>query len=432
MSGGLFRLFRSNIAVSNASDIACSYANISTRLNKDFWCIESDIAHRRQVGSYGRGTAIHGISDLDMIFELPWEMYETYRKYQNNGPSQLLQAIRLSLKERYPKTEIKGDGQVVVIRFGTYVVEVLPAFLDADADGYRFPDANDGGSWKVCKPIKEMDAVDERNTRTSRNYKHVCKMLRAWKNANGVNIGGLLIDTLAYNFFSQDSIYDNCTYGNYDDLMISLFSYLGGLEHQDYWAAPGSAQRVHATGKFQSKAKKAAVKCVEAKDSDRESRKGKLYREVFGRSFPSTTGIAVVATEKIESARYTTEEFIEDKFPVDIRFNLDIDSEVTASGERGSRLRNLSTIFSWIPVGRSLDFFINYCNVPEPYDLYWKVRNVGPEAERRGIRGQIQRDTGNERKKENTHFHGDHFVEAYIVKDQVCVARDIIDVRINA
>lgn len=103
MTSALFTKFRANIAVSNAGDIATSYANISARLNKDFWDLRSDTAHRRQVGSYGRGTAIHGISDLDMVFELPLAMYEQYRKREGNGPSQLLQAVRQSLLTRYPE-----------------------------------------------------------------------------------------------------------------------------------------------------------------------------------------------------------------------------------------------------------------------------------------------------------------------------------------
>ena len=431
MTSALFRKFRANIAVSNAGDIATSYANISTRLNKDFWNVESDTAHRRQVGSYGRGTAIHGISDLDMVFELPLAMYERYRKREGNGPSQLLQVVRQSLLKRYPRTEIKGDGQVVVVSFGRYVVEVLPAFWEEASDGYRFPDANDGGSWRLCKPIKEMEAVDARSARTNRNYKHVCKMLRAWKNANGVNMGGLLIDTIAYNFFSQDVSYDAATYASYDALMVSVFSFMGSLEHQDYWAAPGSGQRVPSTGKFQSKTKKAAAKCVEAKDADKEPRKARLYREIFGRSFPSTSQVAAQANESVDASRYTTEEFIESRFPVDVRYDFLIDSEVTASGGRGERLRALSKRFAWLPVGRSLDLFVERCDVPKPYTLYWKVRNVGPEAEKRDIRGELMLDGGNERRSEKTSFHGDHYVEAYVVKGEVCVARSKIDVRIN-
>jgi hypothetical protein len=47
------------------------------------------------------------------------------------------------------------------------------------------------------------------------------------------------------------------------------------------------------------------------------------------------------------------------------------------------------------------------------------------------IRGQIVPDGGKHLKYEQTNFHGDHFVEAYIVRDGVCVARDMIEVRIN-
>ena len=71
MSAPLFKQFRDNIAVQNAADISTSYAGITKRLNLDFWDIESDFTNRRQVGSYGRNTAVHGISDLDMVFELP-------------------------------------------------------------------------------------------------------------------------------------------------------------------------------------------------------------------------------------------------------------------------------------------------------------------------------------------------------------------------
>jgi hypothetical protein len=433
MSAPLFEQFRSNLVVRNSGAISTAYSNITTRLNKDFWDVESDLSHRRQVGSYGRRTAINGISDLDMVFELPWSTYEKYRDYKGNGPSQLLQIVRASLKARYPKTEIKGDGQVVVIEFDKFVVEVLPAFVDEERDGYRFADTHDGGTWKVCKPVQEIAAVEKRNGECNRNLKHVCKMIRAWKNQHGVNMGGLLVDTLVYNFFGQTDEYDKATYKSYGALFVSLFTYLGGLEHQDYWAAPGSGQRVHSSGKFQKKAKKAAAKCQEALDADTDKKTIKLYREVFGRVFPAEMP-TVIKTEAIaqDFSRYTTEQFVEDVCPVDIRYDLEIDSEVTGDGKAAGKLRRMAEEFNWLPKARSLRFYVERCDVPPPYEILWKVRNVGPEAERRKmIRGQIEPDGGKHQKYEKTDFHGDHYVEAYIVKDGVCVARDLIEVRIN-
>jgi hypothetical protein len=349
-------------------------------------------------------------------------------------PSQLLQAVRNSLLTRYPNTTIKGDGQVVCIEFGKFRVEVLPAFWDAAADGYRFGDTHNGGTWKICKPIQEIDAVNQRNKETNRNLKHVCKMIRAWKNSNGVNISGMLIDTLVYNFFGQTDEYDAVSYGSYDQLFVSLFSYTGNLEHQEFWLAPGSGQRVNNKGKFQSKAKKAAVKCQEALDAGTEKKKAKIWRDVFGRSFP----IEVVKLEKAAvineavSDRYTTEQFIEDQFPIDIQFDLEINSEVTTNGQHTGHLRALSKVFIWLPVGRGLRFFVESSDVPAPYTLLWKVRNVGAEAERRKmIRGNIVLDEGKNERIEKTTFHGEHFVEAYVIKDGVCVARDLIDVPIS-
>jgi hypothetical protein len=258
--------------------------------------------------------------------------------------------------------------------------------------------------------------------------------VRAWKNFHGVNIGGLLIDTLVYNFFGQNSEYDDKSYSSYGQLFVSLFTYLGGLAYQDYWAAPGSGQRVYSKGKFQSKAKKAAAKCRDALDTELEKKKIKLWREVFGRSFPSelVNVVKSASLESYDSSRYTTEEFIEDIYPVDIRYDLIIDSDVLDRGNNAGRLRRMAEMFTWLPAGRSLRFNVVECDVPPPYQLKWKIRNVGAEAERRNcIRGQILDDDGKQERRESTNFHGEHYVEAYIIKDEVCVARDIIDVRIN-
>ena len=69
-------------------------------------------------------------------------------------------------------------------------------------------------------------------------------------------------------------------------------------------------------------------------------------------------------------------------------------------------------------------------NCPQPYKVLWKVKNVGPEAERRNeIRGQIA-----ERGRaivEHTSFFGNHYIECYIVKDGMCVAKNRIEIPIG-
>lgn len=50
--------------------ISKRYKTITKAVNGDFGNSNSETAHSRYVGSYGRGTAIN-VSDLDVLVELP-------------------------------------------------------------------------------------------------------------------------------------------------------------------------------------------------------------------------------------------------------------------------------------------------------------------------------------------------------------------------
>jgi hypothetical protein len=365
-----------------------------------------------------------------MVFELPEEDYQRYKDLEGNGPSAMLQEVRASLLKRYPSSDVKADGQIVGVNFSGYRVEVLPAFLDENGD-YIYGDANDGGSWKLTKPRPEIRAVNELNSKSGGTLKDCCKMLRAWKNKVGVGIGGLLIDTLTYNFFSAHEEHNADTYSDYPELLVSIFTYLGEQPtDQEYWSAPGSGQRVKRKARFQAKAKKAAARCQEAVDEPNEERRAKIWRKVFGRQFPE------VVTRTLEKAAasdpYDKEEFIEDRFPVDIRYDIQLECEVRDGKSLQDLLRQKLRLKQRVPVGRHLRFFVTDCDVPGPYELWWKVRNRGAEAIRRKMRrGEITRDSERRaEKRESTDFAGNHYVEVYAVKDRVCVARDRIAVPI--
>jgi hypothetical protein len=426
-AASLFRDFRSNLAVSNSEDISQKYASITTRLNADFWNLESDTQHRLQIGSYGRGTAIDGISDLDMVFELPPKDLERFKRYNGNGPSAMLQEVRNSLLKRYPKTTIKADGPVVGIFFDNYHVEILPGFRDADGN-YIYGDTNDGGSWRLTKPRPEIEAVNVMDKTSNGNLRHAAKMLRAWKNKAGVGIGGLLLDTLVYNFFRQDSRFNDATYASYPQLLLSLFTYMAGLpEAQESWAAPGSAQRVKCKAKFQRKAAKAAKRCQDAIDEDQDAASAKHWRYIFGRQFPKPE----VVRKVVAVSAHDDEQFIEDRYPVDVRYDIDLDCEIREHNVLRDLLSRVRRDRRKIPLGRSLRFYVAKCDVPGNYSLEWKVRNEGGEAVRRDqLRGEISSDSGHREKVEKSSFSGDHYVEIYAIKDGVVVARDRISVPI--
>ena len=429
-----FEAFLENLKIKNRSEISKRYKMITKILNRYYWGSESEFLHSLQVGSYGRGTAINGISDLDMVFVLPWDVYKKFNSYQTNGQSALLQDVKKVIEKTYSTTDVGGDGQVVAIKFSNYTIEVLPAFENDDGS-FKHADSNNGGSWKTTNPRAEKKEIDALNSTSNQNLKPLAKMVRAWKNNVGVAIGGLLIDTLCYNFINTNTYYHDKDFLYYDFIVRDFFQYMSELKaEQTYWYAPGSNQKVYKKDNFIPKAKKTYKNCLKAIEDEKKKAAYEAWRKVFGSLFPSAKSMEAAVVEKA-IAFDDTEEFIENLYPVDIKNSVSIDCIVSQAGFRD---RFLSLILAEsgmrFPLKRnkSLQFKLIKTNVREPYKLFWKVRNLGEIAEKKNmIRGQILADEGHGKRKENSSFHGPHFVELYIVKDGVCVARDKIDVPIS-
>lgn len=187
--------------------ISKRYKAITKAINKEFWNSESDSSHSRYVGSYGRGTATD-TSDLDVLIELPNDEYEHFTSMNGNGPSRLLQAVKDSILESYPRTDISADGQVVVVKFSDGMkFEVLPAFQDLNYWGewkgtYIYPDTHMGGNWMTTNPIAEQDAMKQKNAENESNglLFDTCKHIR-YVHTNyysSYHLSGILIDSFVY------------------------------------------------------------------------------------------------------------------------------------------------------------------------------------------------------------------------------------------
>ena len=326
------------------------------------------------------------------------------------------------------------DRLVVTVTYTNFHVEVQPVFEEMDDDGgsyFKYPDTYNGGSWKITKPRQEMQAVKDLNEEKNRNLRLLCKMARAWKNKHGVGMGGLLIDTLAYNFMKSTTYYDDKSYLYFDWLSRDFFKFLSEEPDKSHYQAPGSNQDVKVRRKFQRKAKEAYDLCLKAIEAEKDDSINDKWKKVYGRGFPSAT-VAQEAVEKSSMSWQDTEEFVEDLHQIDIRYYISLDCDVSQNGFRENTLAYM--LMRRIPLlaNKKLLFRVAESNIPEPYTLKWKVRNRGVEAERRDcIRGQIVADEGSRRKKESTSFQGEHFVECYAVKDGVVVARASLDVPIH-
>ncbi|MGV0999584.1 MAG: nucleotide-binding domain-containing protein [Fluviibacter sp.] len=426
----MFQEFLRNLEIDIPDQISMRYGEITASLNRKFRDTESKTNNCLQVGSYGRWTAIKGVSDLDMLYIMPQSKWDEYR---NGGQSSLLTDTKDAIKARYPATQVFVDRLVVRVLYQDFHVEVQPVF-EQDDGSFRYPDTYDGGSWKNTKPRDEISTISDVNDDKNGNLRRLCKMARAWKNKHGVGMGGLLIDTLAHNFLVARDDYDDKSFLYYDWMCRDFFDFLANEPNQDFYAALGSGQRVRVKKRFQRKARKAHALCLKAIEAEELDIANEKWKKVFGRPFPAAAVKVEAASSSVQKTADwdNTEEFIEDKYPIDIRHNMNIECEVSQNGFRENFLSRMLAQKIPLLAQKKLLFSVHDIDVPGTYTILWKVLNRGSEAKRRNnIRGEIVLDEGQQQKNETTTFRGGHVVECYAVKNGVVVAKDRIDVPIQ-
>ena len=287
--GTAFEQFCSNLRFSDAkvSAISTRYHAITKRINTDYWNSFSDEAHSFYVGSYGRDTEIL-TSDIDMLVQLPAATYQRFNAYSSNGQSALLQEVKKILEKTYSVTSLKADGQIISIPFTDGInFEVLPAFLNAGGT-YTFANSNNGGSWKTTDPKAEIAAIQTMNNNCNSNLKRLCKMARAWRDKCDVDISGILIDILSYNFISTWEHRDK-SYVYYDWMTRDFLKYVSDQPTSQYkWQVMGSGRYITCFGSFQAKAKSSYDKAVEAIGDETKypSAANSEWREIYGTRFP--------------------------------------------------------------------------------------------------------------------------------------------------
>lgn len=284
-----FQNFCSNILIpqDKVDSISYRYKRITKQLNKSYWSTESETSHSLYVGSYGRDTDIH-TSDVDMLFQLPFSVYERINRHTGNGQSALLSEVRDALKNTYSTTHISGDGQVIKVNFDDGInFEIVPCFINKN-DSYTYPDTNGGGSWKTTNPKPEIAQIRATNNLYNGNLKRLCRMARVWKDVWVVPMGGLLIDTLAYQFMKQWT-HRNESFLYYDFMTRDFFEYLKNQDKdKTYWLALGSGQYVYKKGDFQYKALRCyniACEAVKLEAEEKPNSANVKWREIYGNKF---------------------------------------------------------------------------------------------------------------------------------------------------
>lgn len=179
--------------------VSVRYKTITKAINQSFWGTESDTEHSFYVGSYGRNTAIN-TSDIDILVELPKSFFLQLNNWKGNIQSSLLQVVRQTILEKYPRSEVHADGQVVQICFSNGIdFEIVPAFKQENGK-YWYPDTNQGGRWRSTNPKAEQDAMYAKNKNSNGLLYDTCKHIRFIRDNDykGYHLSGIVIDSFIY------------------------------------------------------------------------------------------------------------------------------------------------------------------------------------------------------------------------------------------
>lgn len=279
------------------------------------------------------------------------------------------------------------------------------------------------------------DASDDKLRKVVRLSKMFCKSRTSWK-----NMPSGLLQTVLCDEKLQDS------YERIDELFYyTMTEIVKRLESNTAVSAPvdngrdltpRQSDKTRMTNwKNRLKSKLEDLEVLFQEDCTEEDALQAWYgffnHEFWNEQPAETSSYSAKVVLKSVRAFVDTEQFIEEQYPVNPIYYCKVSCNVMGDGWRPTPLPEFLKILKrFLPHNFEIRCTMESTNCPQPYRILWKVKNVGPEAERKNqVRGQIE-----EKGKsivEHSNFFGNHYIECYIVKDRVCVAKARIEVPIG-
>lgn len=389
-------------------DAKTKYTTVAKLLHTEFYDTEYNGSTKLLIGSYGKRTNIRPPSDIDLLFKIPADVYDQYQ----NSPDALLQRVRKVISAHYTTTEkISAWGKVVLVKFadGKHDVELLPAFEVGGV--FMIPNTEGDGSWESFDARADLNIVKNSDDATQGRTRPLIRMIKRWrKQAKTVTIKSYEIEKYCADFLK------NYEYGssNWSAVVADFFTWLESNTDKD------STQIQTAIGR--------ATKAREYEASEKYKEACDEWRKVFGnRTFPAYSSNLSRVSALTKQFASLDEEYIEDMFPVriDPAYTARINSTVSGKGFRSHNVQAFLARFPRFLKHMGLSFQAE-TTVPGAVRVFWKVRNFGVEAQRLNqLRGTITEGYNMTKRDENTLYLGDHYVECYIIKDGVCVAKGL-------
>ena len=284
-----FSRFLSNIQLTagQQSDGYIKKNGVIGCLNRAYYGSSSGSDNSFFVGSWGKNTAIRPPRDVDVYFTLPAEVYYRFNAYTSNKQSALLQEVKTILQRSFPTTtNIRGDGPVVLVDFGSYSVEVVPAF-ELEGSRYLVCDTKNGGSYKETAPRYETVHINKADERNADNLRPLVRMLKTWQAYCSVPIKSFHLELLAIEYLEQ-SLWRNRSILWYDWLVRDFFDYMIRRANM-YISIPGTSELMWLGDSWKTRAQSAYTRAIYACAYDEQNLMllaGYEWQKIFGTDIP--------------------------------------------------------------------------------------------------------------------------------------------------
>ena len=242
--------------INPAFDQRCrtSIENVTSCLNRAYWGHSDKLLNCTVGGSWGKGTRVLPTRDIDILFALPTWMADQFEGRSGNRQSQLLQHVKATLAPTFSRTEMRGDGQVVQVKFDHIVIEVVP-LLSAVGGGYLHCDTNAGGSYKACNPWAEMGELNSADLAAGGSVKHLARLGKLWARHTNAPIEGFHLERFAIEFMKTWPYQCGDAYW-YDWMVRDFLAFMTGYG-DGVITMPGTGLKVPLGNAWVAKAQKA-------------------------------------------------------------------------------------------------------------------------------------------------------------------------------
>lgn len=412
-----FELFlrRLELTPGQKEDAKTKYRRVAKTLHNSYYQNEYDGSTKLLIGSYGKRTNIRPPADVDLLFKIPDETYDRFSNYEGNGQAALLQDVRKKLSKTYTTTEkISAWGKVVLVQFsdGSHNVELLPAFEVGGV--FMIPNSENGGDWESFDARADMKAVSESHAATNGVTRPLIKTIKRWRNHNSsLDLKSYNIELFVLEFLDSNSV-DGYSWS---EIVAAFFGWLHSknTEHSSYV----------------SSANNRAIKAREYELKGNYTDACLEWRKIFGNRFPVYDNNLGEIRQLTANFPSSVEQFPEELFDMrpDPNVVVKITVEVEPPKTGGWRqiiwsLEHFLAKFGGLPKTSSLTFRAQ-TNYNGNAEFHWKVRNFGSEArDSNDLRGKIIEGAADGTWSEGTKYHGNHYIECYLVKNGRCIAID--------